>query len=59
MACNSSSDTTGVGGKRCLSLRYLTVDGATRTVPLPRPVRLLGLAVAVLASSVILYFSDM
>ena len=46
MASSSSSDTTGVAGKRCFKLRYLTVDGATRTVPLPRPARRLGAAVA-------------
>ena len=39
IASSSSSDTMGVGGMRCFKWRYLAVDGAVRTVPLPRPAR--------------------
>ena len=35
MDSNSSSETTGVGGKRCFSARYWLVERAGRTVPLP------------------------
>ena len=39
IASSSSSETTGVWGNRCWSLRYLLVDKAARTVPLERPAR--------------------
>jgi hypothetical protein len=51
MDSSSSSDTTGVGGNRCFRDLYLAVDGAARTVPLPRPARLLGAVVRPSASS--------
>jgi hypothetical protein len=52
IASNSSSDTMGVGGRRCFKLRYLVVEGATRMVPLPRPARRRAGELGAVASSV-------